>query len=177
MKHDLRLLLPALGIWVGAFSQSLIFQISIGWHLALGALLILASWVYRGKNLSVFLGACLVGALTLAIHQSALQRDFFAERAGSVVRLTAITTSDVREIKGRIKGDFREQNRFLVEIKSKEVDGIAISVPLLLFGRNEVAALIPGQEIEILGRVRPPVGFTSFASSITQVGEIGRAHV
>ena len=172
MKHDLRLLLPALGIWVGAFSQSLIFQISIGWHLALGALLILASWVYRGKNLSVFLGACLVGALTLAIHQSALQRDFFAERAGSVVRLTAITTSDVREIEGRIKGDFREQNRFLVEIKSKEVDGIAISVPLLLFGRNEVAALIPGQEIEILGRVRPPVGFTSFASSITQVGEL-----
>ena len=45
-------------------------------------------------------------------------------------------------------------------------------MPLLLFGRNEVAALIPGQEIEILGRVRPPVGFTSFASSITQVGEL-----
>ena len=43
-------------------------------------------------------------------------------------------------------------------------------MPLLLFGRNEVAALIPGQEIELLGRVQPPVGFTSFAGSVTQVG-------
>ena len=57
-------------------------------------------------------------------------------------------------------------------IKSKEVEGTAISVPLLLFGEGQIAALITGEEIELLGRVQPPVGFTTFAGSITQVGEL-----
>lgn len=174
MKRNLRLLLPAIGLWSGAFIQSLLFSYASHLKILLFIGLILAWWLVRRKILGVFLIACLFGAILLALHQSALQREFFSERVGQVVSAQVVVTSDVRAIEGGISGDFRQRNRYLVDVKSREIDGIKISVPLLLFGDKNLEPLIPGESIEVLGRISLFPGYTTVAGSLTQVGDVRR---
>lgn len=187
MKRDLRLLLPAVGIWSGAFGQSLLFGASNNRKIAFSALLLLVllpsfslfqskfSSLTRSTALRVFFSSCLVGALLLAMHQSGLQRGFFLEHIGEVVHVRATLTSDVREVIGEIRGDRRQGDRFIVEVKSKSIDGVTIKVPLLLFGETDLAAHIPGEEIEFLGRVQLLPGYATVAASLTQVGSVKQA--
>ncbi len=83
MRGDFRLLIPALGIWVGAFFQSLLFG-HLQW-LSLTALL-LAALFARRAHLGTLLTACFIGALILSLHQSGLHKDFFKVRDGQVVK-------------------------------------------------------------------------------------------
>ncbi len=174
MKQDFRLLLPAVGIWFGAFAQSLLFGISRGVEALMMLALLLAIWFFRRKLVATFLLAALVGALMLALHQSALQRDFFTKRLGQVVSVEVRLSSDVRELPGRVRGDFRQNGRYVVEVRSREVDGSAISVPLLLYGDRELRSLIPGERVALLGRVALLPGYATVAGSLTQVGGIRR---
>lgn len=172
MKRNLRLLLPAIGLWLGAFVQSLLVSVANQQKVLILIAVALTWWIVRGKILGVFLLACLLGAILLALHQSALQREFFSERAGQVVTAQLVVTSDVRPLEGGIKGDFRQRDRYLVEVKSRQIDDINISVPLLLFGEKDLARLIPGQRVEVLGRVALFPGYSTVAGSLTQVGAL-----
>ena len=174
MKRNLRLLLPALGLWVGAFIQSLFFTHADYLKIFIYIGLFLTWWFVRRSILGVFLIACLFGVILLALHQSALQRDFFIKRAGQVVSAQVVVTSDARSLAGGIRGDFRQRDRYLVDVKSREIDGISISVPLLLFGDKNLAPLIPGESIEVLGRISLISGYTTVAGSLTQVGDLHR---
>ena len=172
MKNDFRLLLPAVGIWSGAFGQSLLINFHAAYKFIFGLSLICLFAILRRKILSVFVGACLIGALIFSIHQSALQRGFFADHVDEVVQVRAKLTSDVREIHGQIRGDYRQRDRFLAEVKSIAIDEVHISVPLLLFGDQDLADLTPGDQIQVLARVEIFTGYSTFAGSLTQIGEI-----
>ncbi|MFM8253828.1 MAG: hypothetical protein ACKN9O_01155, partial [Actinomycetota bacterium] len=150
MKRDFRLLFPAAGIWCGAFFQSLLFGVNGKYQTLLFSVILVLSWVSRRKLLSTFLVAWLVGAVALSLHQSALQRDFFSQRVGEVVTANLRVSSDVREIHGQVRGDFRLGDRYLVEVRSSSIDGIDIKVPLLLYGEIDLRDRIPGERIEVL---------------------------
>lgn len=169
MKPDFRLLLPALGIWIGAFFQSLQTGHS-RWYL-LGIFLI-AAVIARSRFFGIFLVAGLVGALVFTIHQSALQKEFFREREGKIVTAHVKVSSDVRKISGTVKGDYLQADRFIVETKTNSIDGIAIVVPALLSGTNQISGLIPGDEIEALVRVKVFPDYSTFACSLTLVSEV-----
>ena len=172
MRRNFRLLLPAIGLWFGAFCQSLLFSLAHQQKVAIFLGLALAWWVGRRTVVRVFLLASLLGAILLALHQSALQRDFFQERAGQVVSTKLVVTGDARSLDERIKGEFRQRDRFLIEVKSREIDGNIIAVPLLLFGDKNLSSLIPGQGVEVLGRVALFSGYATVAGSLTQVGTL-----
>jgi competence protein ComEC len=172
VKHNLRLLLPAIGLWVGAFVQSLLVSVANLQKVFILIGVALTWWIVRRKIFGVFLIACLFGAILLALHQSALQREFFSERAGQVVGAQLVVTSDVRALEGGVRGDFRQRDRYLVEVKSRQIDGTNISVPLLLFGDDNLARLIPGQRVEVLGRVALFPGYATVAGYLTQVGAL-----
>jgi competence protein ComEC len=172
VKRDFRLLFPAAGIWCGAFFQSLLFGVNGKYQTLLLSVILVLSWVSRRRLLSIFLVASLVGAVALSLHQSALQRDFFSERVGEVVTASLRVSSDVREIHGQVRGDFRLGDRYLVEVRSSSIDGIAIKVPLLLYGDIELKDRIPGERIEVLARIEVFPGYSNVAASLTQVGEI-----
>ena len=174
MKRDLRLLIPAVGIWCGAFGQSLLFGQSSSKRFILGILVLILVGFFWRKTFGIFLAAFLVGAIILAIHQSALQRDFFAERVGEIVWAQAKLTSDVREIPGQIRGDYRQRNLFLVEVKSIKIDDSDISVPLILFGDRTLTQFIPGDQVQLLVRVQIFSGYATFAGSLTQIGDVQR---
>ena len=84
MRRDFRLLFPALGIWVGTFTQSLLF--GLAQKIFLLALLVLLI-ITRKKLVGIFSAALFVGAVVLSLHQHALQLDFFREREGDVVKV------------------------------------------------------------------------------------------
>ena len=174
MKADLRLLIPALGIWAGAFLQSLLFGAKNVVQIIFFLTIVGLMWRVRRNFAGVFLSAFLVGALLLSIHQSALHREFFEERSGQVVNVSAKVTGDVRRIDGKIRGDTRQQERFLIDVKSSSVDGKEIRVPLLLFGEGDCANLVPGEKIEFLGRIQIFTGYATVAGSLTQVGPLKR---
>ena len=113
-----------------------------------------------------------MGAVALSIHQSALQQDFFAQRVSKILTAQVQLSSDVRTINGQVRGDFRLSDRFFVEVRSSSIDGIAIKVPLLLYGNSELLDRIPGERIEVLARVTVPPGYSTVAGSLTQVGEV-----
>lgn len=169
MKLDFRLLIPAVGIWLGAFIQSLLLDKAQ--LIALGTLLFLALLIRR-TQMGLLIAACFVGALILSLHQNSLQKEFFNERAGQVIRAKVSLSSDVRKVVGKIRGDFRQQDRYMVEVKTREIDGIKISTPLLLIGGPELVELIPSTEIELFGRIRVFDGYSTLAGSLTQVGGI-----
>ena len=174
MKRDFRLLLPAVGIWCGAFAQSLLFGFNRALEVLAMLIALIATWFFRRNLAAIFLLAATVGALVLALHQSALQRDFFTARVGQVVSAEVRISSDTREIQGGVRGDFRQINRFVVEVRSRQIDDNTISVPLLLYGDQELQSLIPGEQIALLGRVKVLSGYATVAGSLTQVGAIRR---
>ncbi|NDA79919.1 MAG: ComEC/Rec2 family competence protein [Actinobacteria bacterium] len=169
MIGDFRLLLPALGIWIGAFAQSLLLGIN---RFALATALLAIGVIMRKKLLGIFILASFVGALLLSIEQSSLQKEFFIERNGAVVQARVLLVSDVREVAGKIRGDFRQADRFMTEARVRQVDGVNLSVPFLLIGDQSLARYGPGQEIELLGKVQVFSGYSTVAGSLTQVGEI-----
>lgn len=169
MKLDFRLLIPAAGIWLGAFLQSLFFDRA---ELIVLGFLLLISLLGQRLPIGIFLWACFVGALVLALHQSGLQKEFVDNRSGQVVRAEVALSSDVKKVVGKIRGDFRQQDRYMVEVQTREIDGTKISTSLLLVGGPELAELIPSTEIEILGRVRVFDGYSTLAGSLTQVGSV-----
>lgn len=174
MKADFRLLIPALGIWAGAFLQSLLFGANSVVHILFLLTIVGLIWRARTNLAGVFLSAFLVGALLLSIHQSALHREFFEARSGQVVKVSAHVTGDVRRIDGKIRGDTRQPEHFLIDVKSISVDGKEIRVPLLLFGEGDSANLVPGEELEFLGRIQIFTGYATVAGSLTQVGSLKR---
>ena len=173
MKRDYRLLVPSLGIWVGAFSQSLLFG-NIRWVFL--TIVLLISIFIRRSLIRIIALSILVGATVLSIHQLALQKDFFEERSGQVARVRALISSDVRQIAGKIRGDFRAENRYFVEVKLLEIDHITLSTPFLLVGNQSLAKLIPGEQVELYGRIRSFDGYSVVAGSIIQVGGIETIH-
>ena len=174
MRRDFRLLIPAVGIWCGAFGQSLLFGINRAIEVFLIITLLFATWVFRGNLLANFLLAAAIGSLLLSLHQSALQRDFFTTRVGQVVSAEVRISSDVRAIHGRVRGDFRQLDQYVVEVRSRQIDSNTINVPLLLYGNQEMKSLIPGERIQVLGRVKVFPGYATVAGSLTQVGGIRR---
>jgi competence protein ComEC len=171
VRGDFRLLIPALGIWAGAFFQSLLLGRAQWFSLSL---LFLIAISVRRAQYGTILAACFVGALTLALHQSALHKEFFEERDGQVVKAELSISSDARKLIGKIYGDFRQSDRYLIEVKSIEIDSIKLSVPLILVGGSELADLNPSSVIELFARVRIAEGYSTIAGSLTQVGDITR---
>lgn len=169
MIGDFRLLIPALGIWIGAFVQSLLLGIST---LLFTCGLLAIGVITRKRTVGIFIIAAFVGALVLSIQQSSLQREFFAERDGKVIHAKVVLSSDVREVAGKIRGDFRQPDRFLAEGRIRLVDGVALSVPFLVIGDSSLARFIPGQGIELFGKLHTFSGYSTVAGSLTQVGEI-----
>lgn len=171
MRGDFRLLIPAVGVWVGAFFQSLLFG-HLQW-LSLTVLL-LAALFARRAHLGTLLTACFIGALILSLHQSGLHKDFFKIRDGQVVKAELSLSSDARKIVGKIRGDFREQDRYLIEVNTIEVDNVKLSVPLILIGGAELVDLTPSSVIELFGRIHVFDGYSTISGSLTQVGDITR---
>jgi competence protein ComEC len=167
--NDFRLLLPALGIWIGAFAQTLLLGLPA--LLFAGGLLIVGI-LTRKSVAGVFVLATFVGAIVLSIQQSSLQKEFFSELDGEVIKARVLLSSDVRQINGAIRGDFRQPDRFLAQVRLRQVDGVESSVPFLLIGASELTQYIPGQELELLAKVRTFSGYSTVAGSLTQTGEI-----
>ena len=171
MKRDYRLLIPSLGIWIGAFVQSLLVS-HFHWYFLLVVAFVSLLCIRANKSLIAIISVSIfVGSLVLSIHQSALQKDLFKERDGEVVRVRVFISSDSREIVGKVRGDFREENRTFVEVKLLQMDEIKLSVPFLLMGDQALNDLIPGEKIELYGRIKTFTGYSVLAGSITKVGD------
>ena len=169
MKRDFRLLFPALGIWVGAFTQSFLF--GLAQKIFLLALLVLFI-VTRKKFVGTFSAALFVGAVVLSLHQHALQLDFFKEREGEVVKVKLTLSSDVRKNTGKTHNNFNQRNLYSADVKLQALESVELNVPFLLIGGEELAKYIPGDQLELLGRLRVFDGYTTRAGAISQVSRV-----
>jgi len=169
VRRDFRLLFPALGIWVGTFTQSLLF--GLAQKIFLLALLVLLI-ITRKKLVGIFSAALFVGAVVLSLHQHALQLDFFREREGDVVKVKLTLNSDVRQNTGKTYAELNQRNIFSADVKLQALENVKMNVPFLLLGGAELAKYIPGDQIELFGRLRVFDGYTTRAGAISQVGGV-----
>ena len=172
MTRDLPLLIPASGIWAGALVQSWFLGPHSSYALFVVVTLFLLALLTFKRSFGLFVAACFLGSLLLALHHGALQNDFFQAREGKVVTARVVLNSDVHQIQGHIRGDFRQRDSYLVEAKTRSIDDVKISVPVLIRGNRTLIDNIPGDELELFTRVATFSGYSTFAAILTQTGDL-----
>jgi competence protein ComEC len=158
-----------MGLWIGALAQSLLF--GINQRIFLFSLFVLLL-ITRKKLLGIIITSSFVGAAILSLHQQALQVDYFKKQEGKVVRVKLTINSDVRKNTEAINENFYQKNLYSADVKLQELEYVDLNVPFLLFGGEELAKYIPGDQLELFGRLRVFDGYTTRAGVISQVSEI-----
>lgn len=151
---DARLLIPALGIWIGSGAAQLFYGVPS--YILLITTLILSifflvkrkKYVLRLLCISIFLGGLILG-----IHEIALHRNYFKDIQDSNVEIVGVVTSDPQLSKAKIRGDFRTTAMYTFNLRTKSANSFKLRVPLLLSTTNNVTKLMPGTQISFYGKV------------------------
>lgn len=150
---DLRLLLYALAIWLGALTAGV-----FSWRINLLLLaLTIASFIFLKRYWIVVLGV-LIGGLIYSIHFATLQTSKLAElaRSGAEVTFQAVVTSDPKLTPNKVYGSNLSppQQSFLARVHYLErgEQRMSLRLPVRILSKFE-AELTPGDVISISGRL------------------------
>jgi len=151
---DARLLFPAVGIWMGCASAQLFYG-TPATILLIATLVITLTFLLTKKSyvLQLFCISIFLGGLISGIHEEALHRDLFRGDPNSNIGVVGVVTSDPQLSKSKIRGNFRTTQSATFYLRTKEVNGRALRVPILISTTNDVGNLIPGTKISFYGKV------------------------
>lgn len=162
---DLRLAVPALAAWAGAFVATGLAPAAWPWLLT-GLLvgLLVGGWTWRHGRLAVTAGLlCLVtGAGVAGIRVASLHAgpidDWAADKA--VVTAQMVVTGDPQRVAAGPGRSRRGGDHLVVRVRMEHVEGrghvVRVRTPVLVFASDgRWADLLPGQRLTATGRLGP----------------------
>ena len=180
---DLRLVGPALATWVGCFAGTGpgSARWAAGAALAFLAVVAGAGGGARARAAAAAL-LCLVGGLAVGwVHLRAVDSgpvdELAAERAWMTGSVTV--TADPRRVPSRARGSGRLDDLVMVAVRVEDLvargRSVRVRAPALVFANDQSwADLLPGQQVEVSGRLGPPRAGQPVAAVLSVRGPPGR---
>lgn len=168
---DLRLVGPAIGVWLGAIAA---LALDSRWPLALAAvcLALAALWWVRSLVLAVSLCGALAGVIAAGLAVVAAHPAELAEKIAmrETVAVTGVVATDAAAPPARMPAVWASSaamTEFILNVE--RVDDVAISAPMLLRCECEVSV---GARIRAIGRISPDVKVAEHIAAVRVEGPI-----